>query len=69
MPRPGSNVYDIKRARLRKYLENSGIAVDKTADELANDILQRQDGYTGIVRTERGLGPRGEAGRSDRRRR
>jgi len=59
-PRPGSNAYDIKRARLRKALEDSGQAVDQEANTVANEILQEDRGEQGILRGERGLGPKGE---------
>lgn len=59
-PRPGSNAYDIQRARLRKHLEDTGQAVDKDADEKANKILQKERGQEGILRSKRGLGPKGE---------
>ena len=58
--RPGSKGYDIQRARLRKELENSGQANDSGADERANEILQDERGRQGVLRTERGLGPKGE---------
>ncbi|MFV2084197.1 MULTISPECIES: phosphatidylethanolamine-binding protein [unclassified Micromonospora] len=58
--RPGSKGYDNQRARLRKDLENSGTANDAGADELANEILQEQADRQGVLRTERGLGPKGE---------
>ncbi|MFY1696671.1 phosphatidylethanolamine-binding protein [Solwaraspora sp. WMMD791] len=57
--RPGSKGYDIQRARLRKELEDSGQANDRGADERANEILQDERGRQGVVRTERGLGPKG----------
>jgi hypothetical protein len=41
MPRPGSHKYDIKRRKLRKELENQGIARDAAAGERANTELQR----------------------------
>jgi hypothetical protein len=40
MPQPGSHKYDIKRARLRKAIDASGIP-DEKADKLANEILKR----------------------------
>ncbi|MDG4762689.1 phosphatidylethanolamine-binding protein [Solwaraspora sp. WMMD406] len=58
--RPGSKGYDTQRARLRKELENSGQANDAGADERANEILQTERGREGVLRTERGLGPKGE---------
>jgi len=59
-PRPGSNKYDIERARLRKQIENSGRASDSEANEAANRVLQEDRGQRGIVRGERALGPKGE---------
>ncbi|MEE6260061.1 phosphatidylethanolamine-binding protein [Plantactinospora sonchi] len=61
-PRPGSNAYDVERARLRKRVENSGRANDKKADETANRYLREQQDRPGFVRGERGLGPKGERG-------
>ncbi|GAB3807295.1 phosphatidylethanolamine-binding protein [Micromonospora zhanjiangensis] len=65
-PRPGSNKYDIERARLRKGIENSGRASDKEANEVANRILRQEHG-PGFVRGERGLGPKGERRRGEKR--
>ncbi|WP_117213757.1 phosphatidylethanolamine-binding protein [Allorhizocola rhizosphaerae] len=59
-PRPGSHAYDVQRARLRKRLEDTGEAVDKEADDRANEILQEERGQKGVLRSERGLGPKGE---------
>jgi hypothetical protein len=64
-PRPGSNAYDIERARLRKLLENSGRATDKRANEVANRILQEDRGQRGMLRGERGRGPKGGRGRGE----
>lgn len=58
-PRPGSHKYDIERSRIRNRLDNQGIP-DKRADEAANEILQKDRGQRGILRGERGLGPKGE---------
>ncbi|MEV4755196.1 phosphatidylethanolamine-binding protein [Micromonospora sp. NPDC049559] len=66
-PRPGSRPYDTDRARLRKNIENSGRAADAEANEAANRLLQEDRGQTGVVRGERGLGPKGERGRGERR--
>jgi hypothetical protein len=66
-PRPGSRGYDSKRARLRKELENQGRAADQEANALANEILQEDRGHEGVVRGDRGLGPKGERGRGERR--
>ncbi|MEQ4300342.1 phosphatidylethanolamine-binding protein [Plantactinospora sp. B6F1] len=61
-PRPGSNAYDVERARLRKRIDNSGRrANDSKADDAANRHLQ-EDGRRGFVRGERGLGPKAERG-------
>jgi Raf kinase inhibitor-like YbhB/YbcL family protein len=63
--RPGSNAYDIERARLRKHLEDSGQAVDSQANELANKILQEERGQAGVFRrSDRGQGPLGSGGTS-----
>lgn len=64
-PRPGSKKYDIKRARLRKIVEDSGRAADQEANDVANQILQEDRGWTGILRSERGLGPKGERSRGE----
>lgn len=61
-PRPGSHAYDVKRARLRKNLENSGRAVDEEANDVANRILQEDQDRPGVLRSRRGLGPKGERG-------
>lgn len=60
--RPGSHAYDVERARLRKELEDSGRAVDEHANEKANRILKEERGRRGVLRSERGLGPKGERG-------
>jgi hypothetical protein len=57
-PRPGSHKYDVKRARLRKLIEDSGRAADQEANVVANEILQEERGQRGFVRGERGLGPK-----------
>jgi hypothetical protein len=62
-PRPGSNAYDIERARLRKQIENSGRASDAEANEAANRILQEDRDQRGVIRSERALGPKGERGK------
>lgn len=64
-PRPGSKAYDVKRSRLRNLLANSGRAGDKEADRVANRILQEDRGQRGVLRTERGRGPKGERGRNE----
>ncbi|MDQ7911239.1 phosphatidylethanolamine-binding protein [Phytohabitans sp. ZYX-F-186] len=66
-PRPGSNKYDIQRARLRDRLDDEGIP-DKRADQAANEILQKERGQRGFLRGERGLGPKGERERGEERR-
>lgn len=66
-PRPGSNAYDVARARLRKLIENSGRAADAEANAAANRILREDRGQRGVLRGERGLGPKGERGRGERR--
>jgi hypothetical protein len=63
--RPGSNAYDAKRARLRKYLEDNGIASDEAADDMANEMLRLDK--PGVMRGDRGLGPKGERRRDERR--
>jgi hypothetical protein len=51
-PRPGSHAYEVKLARLRKRLENTGEAADKEAKERANQILQgRLDARSGLHRS------------------
>ncbi|RJL22730.1 hypothetical protein [Bailinhaonella thermotolerans] len=60
MPRPGSHGYDIKRAHLRKRLENTGAAADEEADREANRRLQRDPKYAPERQSERGRGPKGE---------
>lgn len=63
--RPGSNAYDIERARLRKHLEDSGQAVDSQANKQANKILQDERGQAGVFRrSDRGQGPLGSGGTS-----
>lgn len=66
-PRPGSHKYDIKRARLRKAIEDSGRAADQEANAVANEILQEERGQPGVLRGDRGLGPKGERARGERR--
>src|SRR5262245_21633276 len=62
--RPGSNKYDIERARLRQHLEDSGQAVDSGANKKANEILQAERGQWGLLRSDRGQGPLGSGGTS-----
>lgn len=64
-PRPGSKAYDIERARLRNLIANSGRSSDKEADTVANRILQEDRGQRGVLRTDRGRGPKGERGRGE----
>lgn len=64
-PRPGSNHYDRQRARMRKRIEDLGRAPDQNANKLANKVLQEDRDQEGILRTERGLGPKGERGRGE----
>jgi hypothetical protein len=64
-PRPGSKAYDTERARLRKLVENSGRAADQKANETANRILQDDREQRGVLRGERGRGPKGERGRDE----
>jgi len=66
-PRPGSKAYDVERARLRKLIEDSGRAADQEANAVANRILQEDREQRGILRGERGRGPKGERGRGERR--
>jgi hypothetical protein len=65
-PRPGSHHSDVKRARLRKLIENSGRAADQEANTVANQILQEDRGQRGVLRGDRGLGPKGERARGER---
>ncbi|HEY0696510.1 MAG TPA: phosphatidylethanolamine-binding protein [Micromonospora sp.] len=65
-PRPGSHAYDVERARLRKLVEDSGRAADDEANEVANRILQEDRGQRGVLRGERGIGPKGERGPGER---
>lgn len=60
MPRPGSHQYDVKRARLRKQLEDEGKATDQDADREANRHLQEDEGLEPLRRTDRAKGPKGE---------
>ncbi|GAA3749754.1 hypothetical protein GCM10022225_37510 [Plantactinospora mayteni] len=65
-PRPGSNAYDVERARLRKRIDDSGRGTtDRKADDTANRYLREDSGRPGFVRGERGLGPKGERGRGE----
>ncbi|GAA2461549.1 hypothetical protein [Streptomyces glaucus] len=60
MPGPGSGKYDVRRARLRKDEERSGIG-DQDADRAAGEELQEGGGLRSSgPRTERGRGPEGE---------
>jgi len=53
-PRPGSHAYEIQLARLRKRLEDTGEAVDKQAQERANEILQKRlETRSGLRKQER----------------
>ncbi len=64
MPRPGSHAYDVQRARLRNRIDDEGDHPDAAADERANQILQRDRGQEGRLRSERGLGPKSERERT-----
>ena len=64
-PRPGSHAYEAELARLRKHLEDTGVAVDQDAQKLANRILQEERGQQGVLRGDRGLGPKGERERGE----
>ncbi|MEH1014738.1 phosphatidylethanolamine-binding protein [Micromonospora sp. CPCC 206060] len=66
-PRPGSRAYDTQRAHLRKLVENSGRAADDEANAVANRLLQENSGQRGVLRGERGLGPKGERAPGERR--
>ena len=60
MPTPGSHAYDVKRARLRDELDNSGVP-DKNATVAANAQLQKDAlSENAAAGDERGLGPKGE---------
>jgi hypothetical protein len=67
MPRPGSHKYDIKRRRLRKELEDGGIAPDAKASEQANKELQDDPPRT-LPRSRNGriLSPKGSDNRPGR---
>lgn len=60
MPTPGSHAYDVKRARLRKEIDNEGTP-DKNATIAANEELQ-SDGPSehAAAGDDRALGPKGE---------
>ncbi len=60
MPRPGSHKYDVKRAHVRKRLEDEGTATDSGAGEQANRELQREEGRRPQKATDRAQGPKGE---------
>ena len=60
MPRPGSHKYDIKRAKIRKRMEDEGVASDAEADERANEELQRDEHYRPRRASDRAAGPKGE---------
>jgi hypothetical protein len=66
-PRPGSHAYDIERARLRKEFENSGRGGEQEANAMANKVLQEERGREGVLRGDRGLGPKGEREPGERR--
>jgi hypothetical protein len=60
MPRPGSHKYDIKRAKIRKRMEDEGTANDAGAGEAANKELQRERGLRPRKASDRAAGPKGE---------
>ncbi|MEV4674377.1 MULTISPECIES: hypothetical protein [Actinomadura] len=60
MPRPGSHKYDAERRRLRKEMEDQGIASDREAGERANRELQLDEHHRPRRASERGAGPKGE---------
>ncbi len=60
MPEPGSKKYDVRRARLRKDAEGSGVP-DRHANDEANAYLREEEDWRSRgPRTERGRGPKGE---------
>ncbi|MDH6229044.1 MULTISPECIES: hypothetical protein [Streptomyces] len=60
VPEPGSKKYDVRRARLRKDAERSGVS-DQNANEAANETLQSDPKWQSRgARTERGAGPKSE---------
>jgi hypothetical protein len=67
MPLPGSHKYDIKRRKLRKELEDDGIAADGTASKQANAELQDDPPRT-LPRSRNGriLSPKGSDNRPGR---
>ncbi|TDD69151.1 hypothetical protein E1262_13780 [Jiangella aurantiaca] len=65
MPRPGTHRYDIKRTRLRKELEDDGVAADHEADEEANRRLQSDPRMRPDEPSGRALGPKGERDAGD----
>ena len=59
MPEPGSHAYDVKRARLRDEIDNSGTP-DKNATIAANEQLQGSDEVSGKTPpNDRAYGPKG----------
>jgi hypothetical protein len=60
MPRPGSHKYDIKRAKIRKRIEDQGVAADAEADRLANKELQKRPTRRPRRATGRAAGPKGK---------
>ncbi|WP_043632546.1 hypothetical protein [Nonomuraea candida] len=60
MPRPGSNAYDAKRARLRKDLERKGMS-ERELDAKVNKKLQSEPGKQARkVGGDRAEGPKSE---------
>lgn len=60
MPRPGSHQYDIERTKVRKRLEDEGVAADQDAGKLANRELQEDEEHRPQKASDRAEGPKGE---------
>ena len=60
MPTPGSHSYDVRRAQLRKDLQDQGLS-EKEAEDRANQMLQRDvTAPNPAAVTDRAAGPYGE---------
>ncbi|WP_149185081.1 hypothetical protein [Streptomyces sp. TRM49041] len=58
MPGPGSEKYDIHRARLREEAEDRGVSDQRTNEEADAEPRERPEWRSRGPRAERGRGPR-----------
>ncbi|NRQ36740.1 hypothetical protein HII36_33620 [Nonomuraea sp. NN258] len=60
MPRPGSNAYDKKRARLRKDMEHKGLSEQELSKRVNKKLQSDADKQPRKVGGDRAEGPKSE---------